>query len=452
MPHLKYLEFYAGIGGWNMALQKAVTKINQLSFSNDVNCSTDHDTSNDTTSHVSKITTECCGAFDHSDLCTMVYEHNFVSSSDDQHRGITVDHNTTKQMKAIRIEKLTVSDMIQQYSADIWMMSPPCQPHTRQHTNQLNDMNDSRSNSFLHLCQLLRDIQTTDGTLLPSIVLLENVVGFEKSNSCNIWIETLLQCKYRIAQFILQPIQVGVPNDRPRYYCVAVHCDKFKKGKNGNKSWVEHYFSTPSILDSSIANHETSENSTQREKTESNLVIHTTLEELEVIPESKLDLDSLPTLVSFLDDTLNADQISELLISETFLQRPAAWCLDIVTSNSRRTSCFTSSYGKYAKGTGSVLLLTSSQGTASNTHIDKKFKLLPPEKRQYDPKWMDDLKQNGYTLRYFSGNELIRLFGFTDTFTFPTNITIKQQWKLIGNSLNVTLTAKIIELALRSTM
>jgi tRNA (cytosine38-C5)-methyltransferase len=52
-------------------------------------------------------------------------------------------------------------------------------------------------------------------------------------------------------------------------------------------------------------------------------------------------------------------------------------------------------------------------------------------------------------LRYFSGREMAQLFGFPDTFDFPPSCTPKQQWKLMGNSINVRVAARVLELGLR---
>ena len=49
------------------------------------------------------------------------------------------------------------------------------QPHTRQHTNQSEDIDDPRSKSFIHLCNM---ISKMDQNALPKVILLENVVGF----------------------------------------------------------------------------------------------------------------------------------------------------------------------------------------------------------------------------------------------------------------------------------
>jgi tRNA (cytosine38-C5)-methyltransferase len=431
MPHLRYLEFYAGVGGWTMALQKAVAN---------VNTATEGQRIEDAAKPF--LTTECVAAFDHSDLCITVYHHNFALVGCDSTDGV-------ESMHSIKIEKLTLSDLIR-FNADIWMMSPPCQPHTRQHNNQSNDIIDTRSNSFLHLCRLLNDMELSKDARPPSIILLENVVGFESSNSCQVWIETLLTCHYRIAQLHLQPTQVGVPNDRPRYYCAAVRnndSDRIYSGGGLAKDttsddgceWMSKYFSNPGC------------------STDCNLNLHISLQELGVTPEDKIQYDDLPMLSLYLDTNINDSKHIDLCVCEALLNRPAAWCLDIVTPSSRRSSCFTSAYGKYAKGTGSVLLQNKNtsrssfvNGSPSSNDSDNKYKMIPPEERQYDPNWASTLMDDGCYLRYFSGDELKRLFGFTDAFTFPNNTTLKQQWKLIGNSLNVNLTSTIVELALRT--
>jgi tRNA (cytosine38-C5)-methyltransferase len=72
--------------------------------------------------------------------------------------------------------------------------------------------------------------------------------------------------------------------------------------------------------------------------------------------------------------------------------------------------------------------------------------LVSPEEREYDKDWAKDLYRS--KLRYFSGNELGCLFGFSDDFEFPPNTTMKQQWKPVGNSLNVMVASHLIQLGL----
>jgi tRNA (cytosine38-C5)-methyltransferase len=55
-------------------------------------------------------------------------------------------------------------------------------------------------------------------------------------------------------------------------------------------------------------------------------------------------------------------------------------------------------------------------------------------------------KEKGFhvKLRYFTPVELLRVFGFPPDFQFPSNISIKKQYELIGNGVNVTVIARLL--------
>ena len=367
-PPLTYVEFYSGIGGWTMALQEAVEAAG------------------------GSITLRRMAALDHSDLCTIVMEHNFANDPSEKKR---------KRQEKYSIETLSL-EQAHAWAADIWTMSPPCQPHTRQHENQLNDLDDIRSTSFLNLCHLLSHM---DVKKLPKLILLENVVGFELSGSFERWRTALEMRGYKTDHFHLTPTQVGLPNDRPRYYCVAVLTSLDGHGfmeTNDTKSPVNIHQSLPNIrpLD---------------------------------------DVSDLPPISSFLDDS--KEDTESLLVSPKILYSHSSWCFDIVTPTSQRSSCFTSSYGRFIKGTGSVLYT----GKAGKDTLV----LQTPSDRQFQANWKEDLDNLEKTLRYFSGSEIARIMGFPDDFTFPATISLKQQWKLLGNSLNVKVAAKVSDLGLR---
>ena len=284
-PPLRYIEFYAGIGGWSLALQQVVQH-RRL---------------------------ECCAAWDHSDLCVRVCQHNGLSVCRQQ-----------------RIELITVVPV-----ADVWVLSPPCQPHTRQHTHQDAELQDSRSQSFLHICRLLQEQPLQNKR--PRCILLENVVGFEASQSCRVYWRRAVH-GYVLAHFHLTPTQVGMPNDRPRYYCVAVQRDCWAAT---TAPWAA-YFNDDPERDSN-------------QKKDASFTVHTSLPELGVVPIDHVDLTKIPTISTFLDD--DSTNTDSLVIPPAVLQRSSSWCLDIVAPTSRRSSWFTSGYGKYMRGTGSVLLL-----------------------------------------------------------------------------------------------
>ena len=97
----------------------------------------------------------------------------------------------------------------------MWLLSPPCQPYTRQGLRK--DSEDPRARSFLRLLQTLAQMRKG-----PECVLVENVVGFECSETRLRMLDAFERGQLRAVQeFILSPEQFGVPYSRPRYFCLA---------------------------------------------------------------------------------------------------------------------------------------------------------------------------------------------------------------------------------------
>lgn len=78
-------------------------------------------------------------AFDINDIANDVYEHNFG------HRPLAVD-----------VSNLTVKQL-DAWGADIWLMSPPCQPYTRRGLQKQSA--DARSAGFLCLIDKLQEMK-----------------------------------------------------------------------------------------------------------------------------------------------------------------------------------------------------------------------------------------------------------------------------------------------------
>ncbi|KHN26758.1 tRNA (cytosine-5-)-methyltransferase [Glycine soja] len=77
---------------------------------------------------------------------------------------------------------------------------------------------------FLLLANLTRDkILELMPFLLrpPSMLFVENVVGFETSDTHAKLIEILEKTNFITQEFILTPLQFGIPYSRPRYFCLA---------------------------------------------------------------------------------------------------------------------------------------------------------------------------------------------------------------------------------------
>jgi tRNA (cytosine38-C5)-methyltransferase len=171
---MRTLEFYSGIGGWSSAL-----KLQGL----------DH---------------TVVAAFDINTVSNEVYEHNYGRKPSSK----SLEALTEKYLNSLEI--------------DLWVMSPPCQPYTRNNETESRDNNDPRSKSFLHLIDLLKKMKKP-----PTYIALENVVGFEQSFCCDLFINTLKELDYTVLQFHLTPTQFGIPNERPRYYCIAARHSQF---------------------------------------------------------------------------------------------------------------------------------------------------------------------------------------------------------------------------------
>lgn len=123
------------------------------------------------------------------------------------------------------------------------------------------------------------------------------------------------------------------------------------------------------------------------------------------------------------------------LLSEKILKKYAT-ILDICFSYSTRSCCFTKAYGRYIEGTGSIFT------DKSNKEVDQvyqKIKLIDSDCETY----VEELKK--LNLRYFAPIEVAHLMSFPNNFSFP-NISNKQKYMLLGNSINVKVVSELIKL------
>lgn len=98
---------------------------------------------------------------------------------------------------------------------------------------------------------------------------------------------------------------------------------------------------------------------------------------------------------------------------------------DIVYPSSKRCCCFTKSYFRYVKGTGSLL------ATSENSNYEAA--------KSTETCFMKDLG-----LRYFTPREVANLHSFPSDFCFPEHITVRQQYALLGNSLSIAVVAPLL--------
>jgi tRNA (cytosine38-C5)-methyltransferase len=259
------------------------------------------------------------------------------------------------------------------------------------------------------------------------------------------WRKALRSRNYSVAHFHLNPTQCGIPNDRPRHYALAV---LLESSPSNSASDVEGKSRND---DKNILNWFEEIKDTNSDKLEDSPPINTSMKALGVNEPGNLNI------LSPISDYLDPNDDNELDVPNKILNSNSSWCFDILTPSDRRSACFTSSYGKFVRGTGSVLYQTDGKNNESDQALDV-FRLVKPEGREFDKNWKEGLDLSG-NLRYFSSTEIARLFGFPVApstaneqswmFRFPADCTMKQKWRLLGNSINVKVASQICEAGLR---
>lgn len=267
------------------------------------------------------------------------------------------------------------------------LMSPPCQPFTR--VGNKKDIDDARTNALIHICNILDKLETIE------YILMENVKGFETSQARDLYIDALRRAKFEFQEFILSPTEIGVPNTRYRYYCLARKTNRFS-------------FQCETILE--------------------HLPFDGNDDTAKAIEKSPV------TVQNIIDKSI--DDFSVFMLADDVLMKRAT-LLDIVHPTSANTICFTKAYTHYTEGTGSVYC------PHTRKELDKVFESIESDAMSADEKLMALKKLE---LRYFTPAEVAKLMTFPDKFRFPIDTTNRQRYRVLGNSINVALVAKLIKL------
>ncbi len=131
----------------------------------------------------------------------------------DSNRGAleVLEANFSHPALARNIEFLP-ADALAAFGADLWWLSPPCQPYTRR--GKRRELDDPRARCFPPLLEHIAELR-------PPYLALENVPGFEGSQAHALLTRTLEGAGYALRQGLLCPSDLGWPNRRRRYYLVA---------------------------------------------------------------------------------------------------------------------------------------------------------------------------------------------------------------------------------------
>lgn len=138
-------------------------------------------------------------ALDQNPAALGVYRHNFP------------DH----PVRQTDLERISAWELTTP-GADLWWLSPPCQPYCERGVRR--DLEDRRARSLLRIMEILGAIPSEK---LPHHIALENVAGFAVSQARTRLLPLLESRGFRISEQHLCPTELGVPSRRPRYYLIA---------------------------------------------------------------------------------------------------------------------------------------------------------------------------------------------------------------------------------------
>lgn len=165
----KALEFFAGIGGFSQATHGVI---------------------------------DVRAAFDLSSHTLQVMAHNLSSELDEEAKPALIQRD---------VSTFTPEEFAA-YDAQIWWMSPPCQPYTVRGLQR--DLEDHRAKAFLHMLDAVEQV-------MPENLAMENVKGFWESEARQKILGVLKGAGYEVHEQVLCPSELGVPARRERYYLVA---------------------------------------------------------------------------------------------------------------------------------------------------------------------------------------------------------------------------------------
>jgi len=279
------------------------------------------------------------------------------------------------------IESIDVERLLHS-SCEILTMSPPCQPYTRKGKKEREK--DARSTALARIIDAFED---ADEKALPKRILLENVVGFELGTERERFISSLEKHRYHVKEYVgLSPeTMLGVPVKRPRYYLLA------RREEFG--SFDVSSFESPSFVED---------------------------------------------IAKYLDGEIEVGLEIEKKKIEKYWK-----FFDVVNvaSSSNVASTFTSGYGKTVFS-GSYILFDNCDIAKRDVHANNAYRLVKDDNSESDEQFAERVSRS---MRYFSPRELCRLHGIKEQFVFPSSLSKRQQYKLIGNGISVNVVSKLLE-------
>lgn len=403
---IRVIELFSGIGGMRLSLIAASLKLSSIV------------------------------AYDTSIVANACYSFNFSTTE-----------NGSDRLRRVNIEGINPNELDGQ--ADLWTMSPPCQPFTKTRHSLRLDQDDKRCKAFQFLMKALISFE-----IPPKWILLENVKGFVGSQMHTEWCDTLRTVGYSWKEYVISPKHFGIPNNRMRCYMLCELSNRFSlqnlmspppvqlsmenmscslpvldnannillSGKNDNSTCISSVDDFDEVMGMKLDPEEELLELEQDEDHDKQQ--HVSSDEDIAILRYRIFLSretiKMKELHNFLLPDLDQEYLKSFTLTYEELQKPWAHNLSIVSPYDIETYCFTSGYSRiHHRASGSYLLMNGKSPLA----IDK---LDRSDMTKYDQQ-----------IRKFAPEELLLLFGFPSSYRFPDDINLSQRFRLIGNSISI---------------
>lgn len=366
----RVLELFAGIGGMRVALG------------------------------LSGLHARIVAAYEVSEVCERAYHHNFPPEERREWRRAT-------------IERISCED-VDSLEADVWLMSPPCQPFTR--SGRKLDVEDTRTKALLHLIELIPRL-----THPPQRILLENVIGFERSESRCRLLRALDALGWEVAELDLRPEDFGIPNSRPRYYGLF-RSGGIAEGAAETDSIEQHIMWRPASE-----------------------VLNEASPTLRRVAPNDAGRDSCQALGHFMQSLEEVEQeearlgCSLEIPQETFAAFVASdGRYDLHLRTEATSACLTKNYGRFPRGYGPLVFVNHEDEAGT----ERRPKL--GAQGAVDSEASYNVWREGARVRYLTPTEQLRLMGYPEWFSFPDKMAFRDCCSLVGNSLNVAIVAWLL--------
>ncbi|KNE72830.1 DNA (cytosine-5-)-methyltransferase [Allomyces macrogynus ATCC 38327] len=341
------------------------------------------------------------------------------------------EFNTHRTVSTRDITRLAPGDL-DAFQCDVWLLSPPCQPYTRK-GKRLGSA-DPRAGSFLSMLEALPSLAR-----LPTHLLLENVLGFEKSETCARLTNTLTAAGYQFHGHVLNSSDFGVPKSRPRFYIVARRHRPFTStfSPSGtihdHPAWLISPFGTCDPPGTTLQSYL---RATYRAAVEG---------------RRRVRHFPLTSTRSVLCPTAPTSKIADRITAYRAMRPKILRSVNATTAAHARASVTPGELAKLER-LGQFAHLTNPRAHAKPTLTGKLARVVDEARARA---WHDVVATSpacpldGLGLRHFAPEEMAALHGFPDTFAFPVDkVACKQAWQVVGNSLSVRVVAALVDFLL----